>query len=101
MRSGAVRHDTTVVADAATTDGPPVDRWTHDDVEGPVTDTQILLLLLPVIVIEIGLIIFALRDLLRPERTVRGESKLMWGLIICFISLVGPILYLTVGRHEE
>jgi len=66
-----------------------------------VTDTQILLLLLPVILIEIGLIIFALHDLLRSERTVRGESKLMWGLIICFISLVGPILYLTVGRREE
>ncbi|MFL5675781.1 MAG: PLD nuclease N-terminal domain-containing protein [Chloroflexota bacterium] len=65
------------------------------------TDTQILLLLAPVILIEIGLIIYAVRDLVRPERTVRGESKLMWGLIICLISLVGPILYLTVGRREE
>ena len=65
------------------------------------TQTQILLLLTPIIVIEIGLIIYALRDLLRPERTVRGESKLMWGLVICFISLLGPILYLTVGRQEE
>ena len=65
------------------------------------SDTQILLLLTPVILIEIGLIIYALRDLLRPERTVRGESKLMWGLLIVFISLLGPILYLTVGRREE
>ena len=64
-------------------------------------DTQILLLLTPIIVIEIVLIIYSLRDLLRPERTVRGESKLMWGLVICFISLLGPILYLTVGRQEE
>ena len=63
--------------------------------------TQLLLLLTPVILIEIGLIIYALRDLLKPERTVRGESKLMWGLLICFISLLGPILYLTVGRREE
>ena len=65
------------------------------------TDTQVLLLLTPIIVIEIALIIYALRDLLRPERTVRGESKLMWGLVIVFISLLGPILYLTVGRQEE
>ena len=65
------------------------------------TQTQILLLLTPIIVIEIVLIIYALRDLLRPERTVRGESKLMWGLVICFISLLGPILYLTVGRQQE
>jgi hypothetical protein len=66
-----------------------------------VNETQILLLLLPVVLIEIGLIVFALRDLIRPERRVRGESKLMWGLVICFISLLGPILYLTVGRQEE
>ena len=45
--------------------------------------TQILLLLTPIIVIELVLIVFALRDLLRPERTVRGDSKLMWGIIIC------------------
>jgi glucose uptake protein GlcU len=64
-------------------------------------NTQVLLLLTPIIVIEIGLIIYALHDLLRPERTVRGESKLMWGLVILFISLLGPILYLTVGRQEE
>ena len=64
-------------------------------------NAQILLLLTPIIVIEIGLIIYALRDLLRSERTVRGESKLMWGLVIVFISLLGPILYLTVGRQEE
>ena len=53
------------------------------------TDSQLLLLLLPVILIELGLILFALRDLLRPERRVRGDSKLMWGLIICFICCSG------------
>jgi hypothetical protein len=65
------------------------------------SDTQILLLLLPIILIELGLILFALRDLLRPERRVRGDSKLMWGLLIVFIGLLGPILYLAVGRQEE
>jgi hypothetical protein len=65
------------------------------------TNTQIVLLLLPVIVIELGLIVFALRDLLRPERHVHGDSKLMWGLIIVFISLLGPIVYFVVGREPE
>jgi hypothetical protein len=65
------------------------------------TNTQIVLLLLPVILIELGLIVFALRDLLRPERRVRGDSKLMWGLIIVFISLLGPIVYFVVGREPE
>ena len=69
---------------------------------GPsMTNTQIVLLLLPVILIELGLIVFALRDLLRPERHVRGDSKLMWGLIIVFISLLGPIVYFVVGREPE
>jgi hypothetical protein len=65
------------------------------------SDQQILLLALPVLLIELGLIVFAVRDLLKPERRVRGESKLMWGLIIVFISLLGPILYFVVGRREE
>ena len=65
------------------------------------TTTQVFLLLLPIIVIEIGLIIYALRDLLRPERLVRGDSKLMWGILIVAIGVLGPILYLTVGRREE
>ena len=62
--------------------------------------TQIVLLLTPIIVLEIVLIVVALRDLLKPERQVRGGSKLMWGVIILFFSLVGPILYLVVGREE-
>ena len=65
------------------------------------SDPTLLLLLLPVIAIELGLLLFALRDLLRPERTVKGDSKLAWGLIICFVSLIGPILYLAVGREER
>ena len=64
------------------------------------SQTQVLLLLTPVILIQLGLIVFALYDLLKPERLVRGDSKLMWGILIVFISLLGPILYLTVGRRE-
>jgi hypothetical protein len=64
------------------------------------TDGQLLLLLTPVILIELGLILFALRDLLRPERHVRGNSKLLWGIVIVFISLLGPIIYFVAGREE-
>jgi hypothetical protein len=62
---------------------------------------QLLLLLTPIIVVELVLLVIALRDLLKPDRRVRGESKLMWGLIIVLISLFGPLLYLAVGRQEE
>jgi hypothetical protein len=64
-------------------------------------DSQIVLLVLPILVIQVGLMLFALWDLLRPERKVRGDSRLMWGLIIVFIGMLGPIIYLTVGREER
>ena len=65
------------------------------------TDTQLLLLVLPIVIIELGLIIFALRDLLRPERRVRGDSKLMWGIIVVLFGFIGPIVYFIVGREPE
>jgi hypothetical protein len=63
--------------------------------------TQIVLLLLPVIVLQLGLLVVALRDLVRPERHVRGDSKLMWGVIIVVVGLFGPILYFAVGRQDR
>ena len=65
------------------------------------SDAQIVLLLLPVILVELGLLVVALRDLLRPERHVRGDSKLMWGIIIVLVGLLGPILYFAVGREDR
>ncbi len=65
------------------------------------SDPTLLLLLLPVIAIELVLLLVALRDLLRPERKVKGGSKLAWGLIICFVSLIGPVLYLLAGREDR
>jgi Phospholipase_D-nuclease N-terminal len=63
-------------------------------------DSNTLLLLTPVIVIQLGLLILALRDLIRPERAVKGGSKLLWGVIIIFIGIIGPIVYFVVGRDE-
>lgn len=65
------------------------------------SDTQIVLLLLPIIAIQLGLTIFALWDLTRAERRVRGDSKLMWGIIIVLVGTIGPLLYLAVGREER
>ena len=64
------------------------------------SQAQILLLLARSSSSSSVLIVVALRDLLKPERRVRGDSKLMWGILIVFIGLLGPLLYLTVGRRE-
>ena len=64
-------------------------------------ETTILLLILPIVILEIVLIVLALRDLVRPERRVRGDSKLLWGVVIVLLQLLGPILYFVVGRETE
>ena len=56
---------------------------------------------LPLIIIQVALLVFALVDLMKSERRVRGDSKLLWVLIIVFVNLIGPILYLTIGREGE
>jgi len=61
---------------------------------------QILALLAPIVVIQLGLMIAALYDLEKNERRVRGGSKLVWVLIIVFVNVIGPIVYFIAGREE-
>jgi len=55
-------------------------------------------LLLPIVVLEWGLMLAALIDLLRRERT-KGP-KWVWVLVVVLVNLVGPIVYLLFGREE-
>jgi hypothetical protein len=60
---------------------------------------QYLPLLIPVVLIELGLMIAALVDLYRREAT-RGP-KWIWVLVILLINFIGPIVYFVAGRKEE
>ena len=55
--------------------------------------------LIPLFVLEIALMVIALVDLVKRER-VRGSNKVVWALVIIFISIIGPIVYLLLGRGE-
>jgi hypothetical protein len=57
-------------------------------------------ILVPILVIQFGLLIWALYDLTRPTRRVKGDNKIVWALIIIFVNLIGPILYFLVGRED-
>lgn len=61
----------------------------------------ILPVIVPVIVLQFILLAFGLYDLTRPDRRVRGGNKLVWGLIIVLVNLVGPVLYFLAGREED
>ena len=61
----------------------------------------ILPVIVPLVLLQIVLIILGIRDLMRPDRRVKGGSKIVWGLIIVFFNLIGPALYFLAGREEE
>lgn len=61
----------------------------------------ILSLVLPLAALELILIIVALADLVRREPDQVNGSKVMWTLIIVFISTIGPICYFILGRKER
>jgi hypothetical protein len=59
---------------------------------------QILPFLIPILLLQLALIVVALIDLARRERT-RGP-KWAWVLIIVLINFIGPIIYFVLGREE-
>ena len=55
--------------------------------------TTIALVLVPVLILQVGLMLYALYDLFQEDRRVRGDSKIVWALIIFFVNLL-------VARHR-
>ena len=64
------------------------------------TIEEVLPLLIPLVILQIAITIVALYDLTRPERRVRGDNRLLWGLIIVLGQLLGSLLYFLVGRED-
>ena len=65
----------------------------------PVGSPWIVAFLAILIAVELGLLIWALVDLARrPAAQVAGGNRLIWLLLCLLVQLVGPILYLAVGR---
>ena len=55
-------------------------------------------LLIPIVLLELGLLVAALIDISKRERT-RGP-KWVWILVVIFFNLLGPIAYFIFGRNE-
>jgi hypothetical protein len=65
-----------------------------------VTLGDILPFVVPLLVLQLVLLVVALYDLTRPERRVKGDSKVVWALIIIFVNLLGPLIYFLFGRED-
>ena len=60
---------------------------------------KLLPLLIPLFIVQLGLMIFALIDLIKREKT-KGP-KWLWVIIVVFVNMIGPIIYFVAGREEE
>ncbi|MFD1206109.1 MULTISPECIES: PLDc N-terminal domain-containing protein [Sporosarcina] len=55
-------------------------------------------LIMPIIVLQLILMIVALFDVIRHQRT--NGPFIMWIFIIVFVNIIGPIVYFIFGRKQ-
>ena len=63
------------------------------------TIIKVLPFLIPLFLLEVGLLVWALIDVIKRQK-VRGDNKVVWILVIVLIEVIGPIIYLAIGRKE-
>ena len=64
----------------------------------PIID--ILPLLIPLLLIDVGIRIYAIIDILKEEREVTiNNNKIVWLVIVAIVNL-GGIIYLLLGRKQ-
>ncbi|MFJ7755246.1 PLD nuclease N-terminal domain-containing protein [Peribacillus muralis] len=56
-------------------------------------------LILPFIAVAFLLVLIALIDLYRHRKS--RDNLLIWTVVILFVSTIGPILYLVIGRKDR
>jgi hypothetical protein len=61
---------------------------------------QYLPLLIPALVLQFGLMLAALIHLIRHKKT-RNLNVGIWAVIIIIGEILGPVLYLLIGREED
>jgi len=55
-------------------------------------------LVIPIIIFQVILQVASLISLVRSDEVQRG-NKIMWAMIIILLSMMGPVLYWTLGRE--
>jgi hypothetical protein len=59
---------------------------------------ELIPLLIPIILLQFGLMVAALIDVIKREKT-KGP-KWVWIMVIVLVNLFGPIVYFIAGRDE-
>lgn len=64
-------------------------------------DTTLILALIPLVLIQVGLALFALYDITQRKGARPPLPTWAWVVIVLVINLIGPILYFALGRKED
>lgn len=61
--------------------------------------TQMLLLLLPLFILQISLMIYCIIKI--SKEGVENLNTTTWIIIVLFVNMLGPILFLIIGRKKD
>jgi hypothetical protein len=64
-------------------------------------DPRLLAALVPLVLIDLGMVVYSIVDLYQPDRRVKGGNKLIWLLVILLVNTIGWVVYLLIGREES
>lgn len=62
--------------------------------------TDFLPILIPLVLLQLVLLVTAIMHLVKNDRLTQ-QNKLIWALVIIFVNIIGPIIYLIFGRKED
>jgi hypothetical protein len=60
---------------------------------------ELLPFLIPLMLIQVGLLVFVIVDIIKKKGT-KTLSPALWLLIAILIDMIGPVLYIIFGRSE-
>ena len=61
---------------------------------------NLLPLIIPLVLIQFGLVIAALIHILRHE-TYKQGNRVFWVVAVFCLSIIGPVLYFIIGRDDS
>lgn len=61
---------------------------------------EYLPIIIPLLILQLILLVTAIIHLVKNDR-LKQNDKIIWALVIIFINIIGPIIYLIFGRKED
>ena len=61
---------------------------------------QYLPFLIPLAVIQLGLMIASLAHIFR-HKTYRAGNRVLWIVVCVLVNTIGPVLYFAIGKGDE